>query len=111
MSLGIALLTIGVAFLSSLVTSAVLILFGGYGGMILLRKSLLQAQDDILRIDDKLTREVKTRAGLKSAEKGQEKNFKAEAEKILQQAGQNQTPTVDARGADRTAILKQAGLY
>lgn len=62
---GIAIL---VGFAVSVVSSAGVMLLGGYGGYLRLTGAVKRLQDEDQRIETRLEREVKTRAGLKGLE-------------------------------------------
>lgn len=58
-------ITLAVALVSSVVTSAVLLLLGGYGGWLKSQQSIKRLEDDVDRVEGKITTEIKKRASLK----------------------------------------------
>lgn len=96
-------------FLCSLVASVTLMLFGGYGGFLLLKRDVQGLRYDLEIQEEKLTREVKQRAGFKGVLA--KKNL-SEVDRILEaiesnkENGANSSPTLEGR---RAAILKKAG--
>ncbi len=102
------LLAIITGFLCSLVSSIVLIMFGGYGGFLLQKKEVLNLRYDIEKQEERLVREIKQRAGAKGA---LGKSTTDEVDRILaaaesaKESDKLSAPDVEAR---RTAILKKA---
>lgn len=86
----------------SFVCSAVLILFGGYGGYLKLRSTVEAVEDDVERLDHKITREVKARAGNVSWRKQAE-------EALRQEAGSAAGPVPKDRG-ELTALIRTGRL-
>ena len=103
--LGIAVL---VSFVCSLVSSVVLVLFGGYGGYLLLKKEVQGLKFEVEKQDEKLIREVKQRAAFRGVEKGR---VDKEVDAILNAAKTNPDQTFSSPGTleqKRSDILKRA---
>ena len=82
------------------VASAVLILFGGYGGHLLVQRDLRELRNNVELVDQRLTREVKTRAALTPSKKPEQVDKDVAA---LVVAGKE---TGGPNSVDRQAILK-----
>ena len=95
-------------FVCSLVSSIVLIMFGGYGGFLLQKKEVQGLRYEIEKQEERLVREIKQRAGQKGADA---KGKLDEVGRILAAAESNkengQSPSPDLE-AQRAKILKKA---
>lgn len=95
-------------FLCSLVASVTLMFFGGYGGFLLQKREVQRLRNDLEIQEEKLTREVKQRAGFKGV--AAKRNL-GEVDRILEHIESNSadsvTPAQDHQ-RERAAILKRA---
>ncbi len=77
-----------VAVASQALIAAAWIVIGGVGGQWLVHRALTKLSDDVLHIDDRITREVKQRAGREGVEARQDaKSLKDQANEALAAAG------------------------
>ena len=73
--------------------AAAWIVIGGLGGQWRINRILVRVQDDIQRTDERITREVKTRAGREGQEARQEaKSLELQAKEALAAAGSSYAP-------------------
>ncbi len=71
-----------VAWTGGFVAGGVALVVGGVGGMFSIQKRVDHLEDGVDRIDAKITREVKTRAGLAASEKRSAASVQKEARDI-----------------------------
>ena len=72
---------------SQAIAAAAWIVIGGLGGQWRINRILVRLQDDMQRTDDRITREVKTRAGREGQEaRAEAKSVTEEAKTILAEA-------------------------
>ena len=95
-------------FLCSLVASIVLILFGGYGGFLLIKKDVQGLRYEVEKQEERLVREVKQRAAYKGV---QAKGSLDEVDRILaaaESAKENDKLSPSDLEARRAKILAKA---
>ncbi len=72
-----------VAFVGGMVSGAIALALGGLGGQRILRNAVADIKAAVERTDERITREVKTRAGSAGVQKRTEQDTRAEAERLL----------------------------
>ena len=94
------LISAAAGLLCGTVASAVLILFGGYGGHLLVKRDLEELRNGLEHTDERITREVKARAALTPSKKVDQADKDVAA--LLVAGNENKPPTA----VDRQNILK-----